>query len=38
MGKKKWKWKDEEKNTFNKLKSKIMNPPTLAIPDNKRKM
>jgi len=38
MGKKKWKWKDEEKNAFNKLKNKVMNPPILAIPDSKRKM
>ena len=38
MGKKEWKWKDKEKNAFNKLKSKMMNPPTLAIPDSKRKM
>ena len=37
-GKKEWKWKDEEKDTFNKPKNKIMNPPILAIPDSKRKM
>jgi len=36
-GKKEWKWKDEEKDTFNKPKNKIMNPPILAIPDSKRK-
>jgi len=38
MGKKEWKWKDEEKDVFNKLKNKMINPPILAIPDNKRKM
>ena len=37
-GKKEWKWKDEEKDVFNKLKNKMMNPPILAIPDSKRKM
>ena len=37
-GKKEWKWKDKEKDTFNKPKNKIMNPPILAIPDSKRKM
>jgi len=31
MGKKEWKWQEEEKNAFNKLKNKMMNPPTLAI-------
>jgi len=30
-GKKEWKWQEEEKNAFNKLKNKMMNPPTLAI-------
>ena len=38
IGKKKWKWKDEKKDAFNKLKNKMMNPPILAIPNNKRKM
>jgi len=37
-GKKEWKWKDEKKDTFNKLKNKMMNPPILAIPNSKRKM
>jgi len=37
-GKKEWKWKDEEKDVFNKLKNKMINPPILAIPNNKRKM
>jgi len=37
-GKKEWKWKDKEKDTFNKLKNKMINPSILAIPDNKRKM
>ena len=37
-GKKEWKWKDKEKNTFNKLKNKMINLPILAIPDNKRKI
>ena len=35
MGKKEWKWQEEEKSTFNKLKK---NPPTLAIPHPKWKM
>jgi len=34
-GKKAWKWQEEEKSAFNKLKNKIMNPPTLAIPHPK---
>ena len=38
IGNKKWKWKDEEKDAFNKLKNKMMNPLILAIPDSKRKM
>jgi len=37
-GKKEWKWQEEEKNAFNKLKNKMTNPPTLAIPHSKRKM
>jgi len=37
-GKKEWKWGDEEKNTFNKLKSKIMNPSILTIPNSKQKL
>ena len=37
-GKKEWKWRDEEKDAFNKLKSKMINPPILAIPDSKKKM
>jgi len=36
--KKEWKWKDKKKNTFDKLKNKMINPPILAIPDNKRKI
>ena len=31
MGKKEWKWQEEEKSTFNKLKKRMTNPPTLAI-------
>jgi len=38
MGKKVWKWQEEERSTFNKLKNKMTNPPTLAIPYPKRKM
>jgi len=30
-GKKVWKWQEEERSAFNKLKNKIMNPSTLAI-------
>ena len=37
-GKKAWKWQEEERSTFNKLKNKMTNPPTLAIPHSKRKM
>jgi len=37
-GKKEWKWKDKEKDAFDKLKNKMMNLPILAIPDSKRKM
>jgi len=37
-GKKAWKWQEEEKNAFDKLKNKMTNPPTLAIPHPKRKM
>jgi len=37
-GKKVWKWQEEGKSAFNKLKNKMMNPPTLAIPHPKRKM
>jgi len=36
--KKEWKWKDEEKNAFDKLKSKMVNPPILAIPSSKQKL
>ena len=36
--KKVWKWQEEEKSTFNKLKNKITNPPTLAIPYSKQRM
>jgi len=36
--KKEWKWKDEEKDAFNKLKNKMINSPILAIPDSKKKM
>ena len=32
MGKKEWKWQEEEKNAFNKLKNKMMNSLMLAIP------
>jgi len=38
MERKEWKWQEEEKNTFNKLKNKMMNPPMLAIPHPKQKM
>ena len=38
MGKKEWKWQEEEKNAFNKLKNKITNPLTLAISYPKWKM
>ena len=31
MGKREWKWQEEEKNAFNKLKSKMTNPLTLNI-------
>jgi len=31
-GKREWKWQEEKKNAFNKLKNKMTNPPTLAIP------
>jgi len=34
-GKKEWKWRDEKKDAFSKLKNKMMNPPILAIPDSK---
>ena len=37
-GKKEWKWGSKEKNAFNKLKSKMMNPPTLVIPNSKQKL
>jgi len=37
-GKKAWKWQEEEKSTFNKLKNKITNPPILAIPHSKQRM
>ena len=37
-GKKEWKWKDEEKDAFNKLKNKMINPPILAIPNSKRRI
>jgi len=37
-GKRAWKWQKEEKNAFNKLKNKMTNPPTLAIPHPKRRM
>jgi len=37
-GKKKWKWEDEEKNAFNKLKGKMVNPPILVIPNSKQKL
>jgi len=37
-GKRAWKWQEEEKNIFNKLKNKMTNPPTLAIPHPKRRM
>jgi len=36
--KKEWKWKDKEKNTFNKLKGKMVNPPILVIPNPKQKL
>jgi len=35
MGRKEWKWQEEEKNAFNKLKNKMTNPPMLAIPHPK---
>jgi len=38
MGKKAWKWQEEERNTFNKLKNKMMNSPMLVIPHPKQKM
>jgi len=38
MGKKAWKWQEEERSTFNKLKNKMTNPLTLAIPYPKQKM
>ena len=38
MGKKAWKWQEEERSAFNKLKNKMTNPPTLAIPHPKWKM
>jgi len=37
-GKKVWKRQKEERSTFNKLKNKMTNPPTLAIPHPKQKM
>jgi len=37
-GKKAWKWQEEERSTFNKLKNKMTNPPTLAISHPKQKM
>ena len=37
-GKKVWKWQEEEKNTFNKLKNKITNPLTLVISHPKWRM
>ena len=37
-GKKAWKWQEEEKSAFNKLKKKMTNPLTLVIPHPKRKM
>ena len=36
--KKAWKWQEEERNVFNKLKNKMTNPPTLAILYPKWKM
>jgi len=38
MEKKVWKWQEEERSTFNKLKNKMTNPPILAISYLKRKM
>jgi len=38
MEKKVWKWQEEERSTFNKLKNKMTNPPILAIPYLKWKM
>jgi len=38
IGKRAWKWQEEEKNAFNKLKNKMTNPPTLAIPHPKQRM
>lgn len=37
-GKKEYKWRDKEKNAFNKLKDKIMNPLTLAIPNLQQRL
>jgi len=37
-GKKAWKWQEEERSAFNKLKNKMTNPPTLAIPHPKQKI
>jgi len=37
-GKKEWKWQEEEKNAFNKLKNKMTNSPTLTIPHPKQKI
>ena len=37
-GKKTWKWQEEERSAFNKLKNKMTNPSTLAIPHPKQKM
>ena len=34
MGKREWKWQEEGKNAFNKLKSKMTNPPMLITPLN----
>ena len=38
IGKKVWKWQEKERSAFNKLKNKMTNPPTLAIPHPKQKI
>jgi len=38
LTRKEWKWENEEKNAFNKLKGKMVNPLILAIPSSKQKL
>ena len=36
-GKKEWKWEEEHKQAFNKLKDKITSQPVLSLPKRERK-